>query len=580
MYPYPLVPKYNGTGSTNDASNFHPVVSPHAHDYSQWIGNDLFYQPVDASQGSHGETRRSAHTHTHPDVIVVGAGHNGLVAATLLAGSGHRVLVLESAGHAGGAAVSARPFPGVDARISRYSYLVSLFPQALLRELGVAVELRRRPISSYTPHRRRGRPDLRRRERGRARRSPARWASARAAGPRTRWTASRRSRRRWPSASFPRSPSRCAPAPSCRRLVADEAAWEALFEAPLSRLLESSFDSDLVRGIVATDALIGTFAALDDPGLAQNRCFLYHVIGNGTGRWDIPVGGMGALTGRARRRGPAGRRRAAPQHAGDADRVRRRRRGGAHRRRRGARGPARAGQRRPGGAGRAARRPGGARRGARGLPAQAQPAAAPPAPAARPGRVSPQEAFAGTFHVNEGYEQLQRAYAQAAAGQIPELPPCEAYCHSLTDPTILGPELRAAGVHTLTVFGLHMPARLFRADHDAAREAAVAATLASINAVLAEPIEDCLLNAPDGAPCLEAHTPLELEAELGMPGGHIFHRDLTWPFAETEAEVGRWGVETPRTNVLLCGAGARRGGAVSGIPGPQRGPGRAHRVNL
>ncbi|MFZ1993723.1 MAG: tannase/feruloyl esterase family alpha/beta hydrolase [Solirubrobacteraceae bacterium] len=63
VYPYPLVPKYNGTGSTSDASNFHPVLSPHARDYSQWIGNDLFYQPVDASQGSWRETRRSAHTH-------------------------------------------------------------------------------------------------------------------------------------------------------------------------------------------------------------------------------------------------------------------------------------------------------------------------------------------------------------------------------------------------------------------------------------------------------------------------------------------------------------------------------------
>jgi phytoene dehydrogenase-like protein len=181
--------------------------------------------------------------------------------------------------------------------------------------------------------------------------------------------------------------------------------------------------------------------------------------------------------------------------------------------------------------------------------------------------VSPSDAFAGTFHVNEGYEQLQRAHAQAAAGQIPELPPCEAYCHSLTDPSILAPELRAAGVQTLTVFGLHMPARLFRDDHDAARDAAVQATLQSINAVLAEPIEDCLLHTPDGAPCLEAHTPLDIEAELGMPGGHIFHRDLAWPFAEAPTEVGRWGVETGRARVWLCGSGARRGGAVSGIPG-------------
>ena len=52
-----------------------------------------------------------------------------------------------------------------------------------------------------------------------------------------------------------------------------------------------------------------------------------------------------------------------------------------------------------------------------------------------------------------------------------------------------------------------------------------------------------------------------------MPGGHIFHRDLSWPFAETDEDVGRWGVETDHANVWLCGAGARRGGGVSGIPG-------------
>jgi feruloyl esterase len=65
VYPYPLVPQYNGTGSTSDASSFHPVVSPHARDYSQWIGNYLFYQPVDAFQRSHGDTRRGDHRHTH-----------------------------------------------------------------------------------------------------------------------------------------------------------------------------------------------------------------------------------------------------------------------------------------------------------------------------------------------------------------------------------------------------------------------------------------------------------------------------------------------------------------------------------
>ncbi|MGH2896442.1 MAG: phytoene desaturase family protein [Solirubrobacteraceae bacterium] len=502
-------------------------------------------------------------THT-PDVIIVGAGHNGLVAATLLAGSGHRVLMLESAGHAGGAAVSARPFPGVDARISRYSYLVSLFPEALLRTLGVNVELRRRQISSYTPRGDAGVLicDDPRRTRESIARTLGDGDGDGSADALERFGALTAgvAKRIFPTLTEPlRSRAQL------QQHVADDGAWEALVQRPLSELLTSWFDSDLIRGIVATDALIGTFAALDDPGLAQNRCFLYHVIGNGTGRWDIPVGGMGALSGAladAARRAGAKLRLNAPVTRIESD-----------------------------GAGVAVHVGTGEVYEGRRVLSNVAPAVLgelmgdpPPGeapegsqlklnlllrrlPRLRDAAVSSQEAFGGTFHVNESYDQLQRAHAQAAAGQIPELPPCEAYCHSLTDPTILGPELQAAGVHTLTVFGLHMPARLFRADHDAARAAAVAATLASMNAVLAEPIEDCLLHTPDGAPCLEAHTPLELEAELGMPGGHIFHRDLTWPFAEGDADIGRWGVETGWDNVFVCGAGARRGGAVSGIPG-------------
>ena len=150
---------------------------------------------------------------------------------------------------------------------------------------------------------------------------------------------------------------------------------------------------------------------------------------------------------------------------------------------------------------------------------------------------------------------------------MPELAPCEVYCHSLTDPSILGPELLEAGAQTLTCFGLHMPARLFAREPEAAKAEAIKSTLASLNSVLAEPIEDCLWIAPSGEPCLEARTPVELEAELALPGGNIFHRDLLWPFAEDERDVGTWGVETAHDNVFVCGAGARRGGGVSGIPG-------------
>src|SRR5690606_9834596 len=146
---------------------------------------------------------------------------------------------------------------------------------------------------------------------------------------------------------------------------------------------------------------------------------------------------------------------------------------------------------------------------------------------------------------------------------------------SLTDDSILGPDLRAAGAHTLTLFGLHMPARLFRDDPEGARERALAATLRSLDSVLAEPVEDVLWRSPDGQPCLEARTPVDLERSVGLPGGHIFHRDLSWPWSETDGDdgtdgldaPGTWGVETVHPRVVLAGAGARRGGGVSGIPG-------------
>jgi phytoene dehydrogenase-like protein len=95
--------------------------------------------------------------------------------------------------------------------------------------------------------------------------------------------------------------------------------------------------------------------------------------------------------------------------------------------------------------------------------------------------------------------------------------------------------------------------------------------VASLNSVLAEPIEDLLLLDSEGRPCIETKTTADLEAALKLPGGNIFHGPLEWPFAEDGADLStpaaRWGVETSDDNILLCGSGARRGGAVSGIAG-------------
>ncbi|MFC5667962.1 phytoene desaturase family protein [Kitasatospora misakiensis] len=513
------------------------------------------------------------------DAVIVGGGHNGLVAAAYLARAGCRVVVLERLGRTGGAAVSARAFPGVDARLSRYSYLVSLLPRKVVRDLGLRLELRRR-ISSYTPAVRDGKPTGLLVDSGDAGRTRESFRAL--TGSDREWRAwqefqgmtGRLAERVFPTLTEP-LPSRA----ELRRRVADEAGWAALFERPLGETIERTFADDLVRGVALTDALIGTFTHAHDPGLRQNRCFLYHVIGNGTGDWDVPVGGMGAVTDALA--GAALAAGAEIRTGHEVTAIATDGRGDAEVSYRHADGEATV----------AARRvlvnaapavlarllgtdPGPAPEGAqlkvnmvlRRLPRLRDPAA------------DPREAFAGTFHIAEGYRQLETAYAEAAAGRMPSAPPSEIYCHTLTDPSILGPEAVRQGLQTLTLFGLHMPARLF--GDPAAKERALAASLAQLDAVLAEPIADCLAVDAEGRPCVEARTPPELEQELGLPGGHIFHRDLSFPFADEDAPTGaapadggaqgaaaRWGVATAHPNVLLCGAGAVRGGGVSGIPG-------------
>lgn len=160
---------------------------------------------------------------------------------------------------------------------------------------------------------------------------------------------------------------------------------------------------------------------------------------------------------------------------------------------------------------------------------------------------------------------MKNSEDEARTGKSPTVFPGEMYCHTLTDSTILSKDLNQKGYHTLTFFGLDMPYARFTENNTETKKVVLAGYLKSINEYLAEPIEECLAIDVHGNPCIEAKSPVDLENELGMPEGNIFHDEVSWPF--DDASAGTWGVETLHPRIFICGAGAKRGGGVSGIPG-------------
>lgn len=496
------------------------------------------------------------------DVVIVGGGHNGLAAAAYLAAAGKRVTVLERLDYLGGAATSAQAFEGVDARLSRYSYLVSLLPERIIRDLGLSILLERRRFSSYTP-----KPGT---DTGLLIDNSDAAATARALGrDASAWDTFYEGTSRAARALFPTVTEPLLTRSEARRALGDDRLWSELIERPIGETIEASFSDDLVRGVVLTDALIGTFAPNVDETLAGNRCMLYHVIGGGTGDWDVPVGGMGSVSGelaRAARLAGAELLTEATVTSITPDGEVIFRHGDTERTLAATwvlanvapyvlEGLVESGS---------AERPEGAQVKVNLLLSRL--------PRLKDASVDPAAAFGGTFHINETWSQLDAAYETAASGGIPNPLPCEIYCHSLTDPTILSPELRESGAQTLTVFGLHAPDRLVdEATNDARRAELQRAVVESLDSVLAEPIESLLLTDASGQPTIETKTTLDLEHALRMPGGNIFHGPLAWPFVEDDAPLTtpaeRWGVATRHPRILLCGSGAQRGGAVSAIGG-------------
>lgn len=162
---------------------------------------------------------------------------------------------------------------------------------------------------------------------------------------------------------------------------------------------------------------------------------------------------------------------------------------------------------------------------------------------------------------------MKASYLNAQNGAPMDALPGEMYCHSLTDPSILSTELQEKGYQTLTLFGLDVPYRWFTQDNAAMKDEIARNYMRSVNNYIEEDIVDYLATDTAGNLCFEAKSPVDLERSIGLPKGNIFHGNLTWPYAEIDKDAGTWGVETNYKNVFICGSSAKRGGAVSGIPG-------------
>ncbi len=495
------------------------------------------------------------------EVVIVGGGHNGLVAACYLAKAGKKVLVLEANKQVGGASTSEYVFAGLGAKLSRYSYLVSLLPDQIITDLGLNFKTISRKVSSYTPYQNMDEDSglLVNRVWDESNRESF-----------FQLTKSNNESDAWlkfydqvSQLAKVIAPTLLKPLPTMGELkkqLNDDQIWKIMIEQSLGKTLDEYFKNDLVKGVVLTDGLIGTFTSAYE--MQTNICFLYHLIGNGTGEWKVPQGGMGALVSELENKAISlgveikvnskvksinaepnqvsvelengqnyqGRyllSNVAPQ-----------------------------------------------------VLAKLQGELVPDSlegsqvkinmllkslPKFKSG-VSASDAFVGTLHINESFAQLERAYQQAKAGSLPDELPLEMYCHSLSDNSIISDELNQQGFHTLTIFALHTPAKLFDLDPEKVKEIAKQKALSALNQYLVDPIEDHLATDANGQLCIEVKSPIDLENEINLPRGNIFHKDLSMPFKDDDSTI-KWGVETNHPRVFLCGAGAIRGGGVSGIPG-------------
>jgi phytoene dehydrogenase-like protein len=512
------------------------------------------------------------------DAVVIGAGHNGLAAAAYLARAGLRTRVLERRAELGGACVTEELWPGF--RISRAAYVAGLLRPAVLRELGLArrgLRLLPRDPASFTPLLD-GRGLLMGADRAATQASIARFSPRDAERyPAYEAFLDRVARVLEPLLDAPPlDPAR----PRARELMAtlralgrglglrrDLARALALLLGSARAPLEAWFESEPLRATLATDAVIGAWAAPSTPGTGY--VLLHHVMGEthgSRGVWAYVEGGMGrlaeALADAAREAGAeiltetpvariavaSGRARGVVLEDGSSVEAHAVISGAdPHRTFLGMLG--------------AEQLPAELARAVAGLdfrsPVLKINAALERLPSFRGvSGEAPAPEHRGTIHVGAtDLEALERSFEAAARGEIPERPMVELTLPSAVDGTLAPP-----GRHVASLFVQHVPWAPRASSWDGLRDGVADRVFALVDEVAPGFSSSVLAR--------EVLAPPDLERVFGLTGGNIFHGAMTLDRLGILRPVpGFGGHRTPIEGLYLCGAGTHPGGGVMGACG-------------
>jgi phytoene dehydrogenase-like protein len=512
------------------------------------------------------------------DVIIIGAGHNGLVTAAYLAKAGLRVLVLENRELVGGACVTEELWPGY--RVSTAAYLSSLLQQRIVQELelerfGYAVDPKDPAFFSPFPD---GQYLFMWQDRNKTLEEIAKF--------------SKRDSRRYPAyeehlehlAQFvepllltpppklpPSSPGDWIEylqlAARLRGLGArDIAALVRIFTQSAAEFLDGWFESDQVKVTLATDGVIGANGGVRSPGTAY--VLLHHCmggVGGVRGLWGFVRGGMGAISeaiaASARSHGAEIRCSSKVVRIVLKD-----------------------------GAASGVVLAGGEELLARRVVSCADPRRT-FLDLVEPGRLDDEfleavrayrsegtslkinlaldglpdfKALPGTalaphhkttMHLCPGMEYLERAWDDAKYGRPSQGPLIE-----MTLPTAYDPSLAPPGKHIMGIFLQYAPYTLSEGDWDELRDP-YADHVLSLIAEYAPNIRDLVLHR-------QVLTPLDLERIYGLTGGNIFHGAMTLDQMYVLRPVAGWArYASPLKGLYLCGSGSHPGGGVMGAPG-------------